>query len=296
MSHPNWLRLIANIAEKHAGVLGEDATRELQGLAPLYDGPPRIVNLGLLNAGKSSLFNAVLQQPNRLKTGAARTTASTEEVTWGETSALLLDTPGLDALEVDALHAAQSARLQDLVVFVHSLEQGELEMGELEFLDKLAAKGVELSADYCIVVLTKNDRKERVEAEQIVARVVDQWKARLGVSPHPLCVSSQDFLDALAQGRTGRRLEDSGIPELQTWLQTRTNSLSDLREGRIWKKALQCLRRAKRDLVDQLQDLQAEDETRQQRATANRVASHAQAEELFRAVDAKFEELLRCGG
>src|SRR5262245_47809196 len=75
-------------------------------LARLLDGSysrVTVVNAGLLKAGKSSLFNALIDVPEHFATSAGRCTTKPQELDRG--THVLVDTPGIDATGYDTRDA-----------------------------------------------------------------------------------------------------------------------------------------------------------------------------------------------
>ena len=95
-----------------------------------------IVNAGLVKAGKSELFNALVDQPEQFLTGAARKTTRNKKIKW-QKGIFLIDTPGIDARESDTEKAFQAFRQADLVLFVHNVDMGEYKQAECEFVERL---------------------------------------------------------------------------------------------------------------------------------------------------------------
>ena len=100
-----------------------------------------IANTGLVNSGKSSLFNALLDafEEERFPVGAIRTTKQ------GDKESLLdgvdiMDTPGIDATDEDDDVAYRTLMEADLIVATHNIKMGMLNKSEYEWLSHLAKK------------------------------------------------------------------------------------------------------------------------------------------------------------
>lgn len=190
-----------------------------------YRGAFTVVNAGLLKAGKSSLFNALLEAPERFATGSVRTTTASQ----ARPSAfgLLIDTPGLDASDVDTEEAWLALKAADLVLFVHGMECGEFDRIETAFLSRLVTEmgSAEAFSRRVIPVFQKADCLSDEERERAMAKCLDSWTGTTGVRPAASFVtSSMRLMRACGETDTGKsRLwkTASGVPALAAWLTER---------------------------------------------------------------------------
>lgn len=145
-------------------------------------GKPKIANAGLLNAGKSTLFNALCGEEELFATADARktTAAQTKVITDYE----LVDTPGLDAEDGDTEKAFAVYRNSQIILFTHSVRIGELDALEVGFLEELRQLYAddELRKKSVIPVLTKCGSTEDKRSE-VVDKVRRQWLQAMGVQP-----------------------------------------------------------------------------------------------------------------
>ncbi len=191
-----------------------------------------IVNAGLLKAGKSMLFRYLSGMHERFASGAARCTIKTEtcRVVLGAHEADFADTPGIDANRSDQAEAETALSEAHLVVFVHSMSQGELQMQEIEFLRRLknhlASTG--LNESTIIPVLTRSDEVNgETDQQQLMQRIREQWNNAFDESsPDWLCTSAPRFVKGLETGNP-RWTELSGIPSLRACLEQRVAILHD---------------------------------------------------------------------
>ncbi len=142
------------------------------------ESPPRVVLLGAPNAGKSTLFNALLGRRRTVASPRAGTTRDAIEATWslaapgGAMEVLLVDLPGVDprpgAAEGAGGSAAASPPSGDLVGPLHRAAERAVGEADLVLLcraadeDHVAAARVEPAARLAgarptIVVRTKSD-------------------------------------------------------------------------------------------------------------------------------------------
>ena len=117
---------------------------------------------GKYNHGKSSLLNALVKK-EVFKTADIRETVTIQShtkdnITW-------VDTPGLDAdvYEQDDSKAKEILNKSDLLLFVHSVNEGELDEKELTFLEERYNKNNNI-----LVILTQVDRISELESVQKV--------------------------------------------------------------------------------------------------------------------------------
>lgn len=128
-----------------------------------------IVNAGVMNAGKSSVFNALLGVKDCLKVDDIRTTVENREVKFKD-DIYLVDTPGLEANNQDTQIAYDGYKDASVIVFVHSLNVGELHKSELNAINKI--KGCfpdkESFLERLVLVGTRKDMECEVGQNNII--------------------------------------------------------------------------------------------------------------------------------
>ena len=131
----------------------------------LHDGASVVV-AGRPNAGKSSLFNALLKRQRAIVTAVAGTTRDllTETTSFGGVPVTLVDTAGLrrtsDVIEREGVvRAEESVASSDIVVLVVDPDAGAEDVAESERLWNAVAAGTALC------VLSKQDRWETLRDE-----------------------------------------------------------------------------------------------------------------------------------
>lgn len=167
-----------------------------------------VVVLGLVNAGKSSLINALCGQPVRDVGPISGTTSEVVAEPWttsltqaGPFRVRLIDTPGLEDIDHPERGEAarEAARHAELIVF---LTEGDLTASEMSSLLSLHAWGKPI-----LVALNKSDQLEPREVEDIL----DTIRSRLNAIVPPEDVLSISAAPLLRE----RSLGSSGIPVLR---------------------------------------------------------------------------------
>jgi hypothetical protein len=134
----------------------------------------KVVALGIVNAGKSSVLSALANQRGLFSDGdLPRVTREIHRQVVGPL--LLVDTPGLDGDDTESELAMREASTGDTVLWCHSLRMGELHEAELAALHRYRACSRTIWKT-CFV-LTHEDN---VAGEQIVHEVSARIAAQLG--------------------------------------------------------------------------------------------------------------------
>lgn len=211
---------------------------------------PKVVNAGILNAGKSTLFNAIVGEPEVFPTAGARRTVrqQTEQIA----DFTLVDTPGLDSQEQDEDESYEAYRQAQVILFVHSAARGEFDRQELEFL----ANFRDLYPDpnhrrkAVIPVLTKSDGIGE-DLETIEREIEAQWSEVMEVSPNEIfTVRAETHLEGLATDKP-RLCEYSRVPALKEHLEETVEETRSVRRN----VARQRINKELEELVDQLSQI-----------------------------------------
>ena len=213
-----------------AGPRVREAAQAIAALVAQHGGKPRCVNVGLLKAGKSTLFNALADRPDHFAVGEVRTTVQVQTLDCG--SYLLCDTPGLDFGALDTRRAEDALRGADLILFCHALGAGELQALEVEALERIAdfLPRAEERSTRIVPVFTKAEQLEPAAQEAVVSTIARQWGRALGrpLGAHFLVASARYF-----RGRTESRprlQETSQIPQLRARLEAQSGPLAAQRD------------------------------------------------------------------
>lgn len=118
----------------------------------------KLMNAGLLKAGKSSLFNALCGNEH-FETDVIRCTVKNKSRDLDDY--ILVDTPGLDANEHDTEVSFEGYKDSDLIIFVHNSIDGELSQVEIDGIKQISNLFGEVNEflPKCILVLSNADQK-----------------------------------------------------------------------------------------------------------------------------------------
>lgn len=94
-----------------------------------------IINAGIMNHGKSSLFNSLMDK-EIFAAQDVRTTVVNQNAQWFD-KVYLIDTPGLEAEKKDDTAAYDAYRRANMIIFVHNVKVGELHEKELAAINKI---------------------------------------------------------------------------------------------------------------------------------------------------------------
>lgn len=217
-----------------------EQSQALLGVAPIRarldsppHGPARVSNVGLLNAGKSTLFNALCGDPSYFATSDARCT--TAEQTIELDGYVLVDTPGLDANKLDDDTAAQITNNADMLLFIHNIKAGELDRQEADFLERL--EGIfpdrEMLSHTVLPVFTHCEGHSPQQLDELLEEVLNQWTMLTGTRPsQTFQVRSETYLRGLEKG-DARFCDASGVPQLAAFIREQRDALNQ-RRNRLW--------------------------------------------------------------
>lgn len=228
---------------------------------PELDSTFTVAAMGLYNAGKSTLLNALADgvEQEHFRTAAARETRRIQRLDLEGYQ--LLDTPGIDAEAADDAEAFDGILRSDLLLMVHSLLLGELDARTLDYLGRVRRQSEQPLHERMICVLTHAEGLGGTEALESTIR--DQLAEVCGGAPvcHP--VSSTSYLKGRREGKA-LLVTKSGIPALQNEISYR---IENLRERLVQLRADKRRQRLKdtRDLVMErmLEQFEAAEQTRE---------------------------------
>lgn len=251
------------VSSKHIGSLKRiireieqskyDLAFDFDALHRRLDTPPtgavRISNVGLLNAGKSTLFNALCGIEDYFATSDARCTTEARSIEVD--GYILIDTPGLDANTTDDALATHITQEADLLLFVHDIESGEFDRQEADFLEQLPSlfPDAEILSQAVLPVFTHCEGYDARALAEIVETTTSQWAALTGVAPeHTFTVRSSTYFRGLAREKP-RLCEFSGIPALDNFVRAQREALR-ARRRKLWWQRIQFEVKGLRDELD----------------------------------------------
>lgn len=223
------------------------------------DSAPVLTVIGLYNAGKSTLLNALTEhlEVEMFKTARVRETRNLKSICHDKV--VYQDTPGLDAEQQDDKAALKAIASSDLLLLCHSVSLGELDQPTLDYLQQIQQQsGLPLS-DRLICVLTKAEDESKVESAKAI--VTQQLKQLMGESPDVFCVSSNNYKRGVTELKPLLR-RSSGIPQLKIHLQRVLDQhRQQLQQSRLQQRqrlAQQLMAQVEQELQQQQQNYQAQ--------------------------------------
>lgn len=207
----------------------------------------RVAVFGKYNHGKSTLLNALIGQ-EVFKAADRRETLEVSE--FESDGVIWIDTPGLDADvhgEDDRKAKEAAFSKADLLCLVHNVKAGELDHSEMGVYSTLMKQCRNYKAKI-IVVLTQIDQLDPESLKQVQA-VISQQLPDVTM----LSVSSVRYSKGVSEGKS-KLVEHSNFDALKEYIQALVAEVDQQRR----KEAKDILRKTRVDLIDKLNDLQAE--------------------------------------
>ena len=216
-----------------------------------------IANTGLVNAGKSSLFNALLDKEEYFAVGAVRTTTEGRRAKmndWIE----VLDTPGIDAAENDDAEAFSSVAQADLIVAVHNIKIGMLNRAEYEWLERLAGhmprQEIEQRIIFACTWIDERDRQD--DYQSVVEETKRQVYAALKTDKIPFWeISAKRYINAHKSGKQALE-KASKLPEFRNYLIKRASGAREMAAERRRAELRALCKDTRENLWEQKAELQ----------------------------------------
>lgn len=177
-----------------------------------------IINAGVMNHGKSSLFNSLLDK-EVFAAQDIRTTMKNQDVQWLD-NVYLIDTPGLEAEQSDDAAAYNAYRRANMIIFVHNVKVGELHDKELNAINKIKMlfNNDDFFCKHFCLVLTFKDSDSDESITSIRAKTLGDIKTHCGISNfRTFIISNSRYQKGLAENKQNM-IRHSGIPELREFL------------------------------------------------------------------------------
>lgn len=223
-----------------------------------------IINAGVMNHGKSSLFNSLLDKivfPEE----DVRTTIKIQSELWTD-NVYLIDTPGLSAEITDDAVAYEAYRRANVILFVHRVDTGELHKNGIDGLNKIKSlfPDEKFFVDHLCLVLTATDDKNANEKlDTIRDKALADIKNFCGLSGFKIFFVSNALYRQGVEEREDLYIIESGINELRDYLRQNFST------WRAENKTVRATRIAceKDDFIAQLQRERSEIQSRIQSKT-----------------------------
>lgn len=191
-------------------------------IAAINDDAQRIniINAGVMNHGKSSLFNSLLDK-NVFPEEDIRTTVKIQAEQWHD-NIYLIDTPGLSAEIVDDAVAYEAYRRANVIIFVHRVDTGELHKNGIDGLNKIKALFPDekfFAKHLCLVLTSIDEQNASKNLSTIIGKVRADIQNYCGLNGFKIfSVSNPRYRKGMAENKTNL-VAKSGIPELREYLQ-----------------------------------------------------------------------------
>lgn len=178
-----------------------------------------ITNIGLLKAGKSSLFNALYGE-EIFKSDVVRATVENSMVELHNYN--LVDTPGLNANDKDDETAFKAYEHTDIFLFVHNIQEGELIKSQINEIEKVLNRfswNKNNFFDNTVLVLTHKDQLANDEFNDIKSVIEEQINNVFSMKfKHIIEVNSIGYLKGKKENKE-KLIQSSNIENLKDILQ-----------------------------------------------------------------------------
>lgn len=212
-----------------------------------------IINAGIMDHGKSSLFNSLIDK-NIFEVKDIRTTVKNQKENWCD-NVFLIDTPGLEAEKSDDTAAYDAYRRANMIIFVHNLNVGELHEKELAAINKIKNlfNNDEFFCKHFCLTLTFKESEEDENITAIRQKSLADIKTHCDISDFPVfIVSNSAYQKGIAENKKNL-VSQSGIPELKDFLQ---KNFSTWNNENVYFCAMR-IANEKKDLIAELQQERA---------------------------------------
>lgn len=154
-----------------------------------------------------------------------------------------IDTPGIDDTEQETASAFAGLKDADIVLFIHNLKQGELDLSEMQFIQQSIAQYPKFLSKIIFVLTHVDDVGDQAAAE-IQQAIEKQCLNQLKHIATLFIVSSPRYLKGFIENKE-LLMQRSNIPDLQKYLVScyQSQKLSEMHF-----EILQLKKQLKRDL------------------------------------------------
>ena len=206
-----------------------------------------IINAGVMNHGKSSLFNSLLDRIVFVENDV-RETVVTKEEPWLQ-DVYLVDTPGLNAEETDDVEAYNAYKRANMIVFVHTIKAGELKRNELNAINIIkGVLGEKYFWSHFCLALTFLDAESESGVDAIKQKILSDIGTNCGGKGFPVfLISNSRYKKGSAENKKVL-IEKSGILQLRTFIKLNVDNWR--RDNKSLRK--QKINRAKQELMSEI--------------------------------------------
>lgn len=186
----------------------------------------RVTCAGVYNSGKSSLLNA-LTDSEHFQVGDVPTTAAIDELTVDGLT--YVDTPGLNANDMDNATAIKAFKDADLIIFVSNLMNGGLNSAEAKYLTALSEilGGKENLRRQTLFVMSNLHQTPDGQAPEISAEHRGNIEKAFGFAPEDIMLYDAVTYKTGVSTNQKALIKASGIPALKKKISERAETVSD---------------------------------------------------------------------
>jgi small GTP-binding protein len=227
-----------------------------------------VVCVGIYNAGKSTLMNALIDDVENITFQVGEIPTTAQEQSYRKEGFLFLDTPGLDANDEDEQKIKKSVQNADAIIFCHNIATGELDHPEVEFLHFISRH--DYLKEKILFVLTKISEKKSDEINATHIKIANQLKNIFGIiDPTIIPICSHNYQKGLKEKKK-LLLQNSNITQLKNEIiLLKERNIDDLKRSRSSKidvkinELIILLEEKKKALVCEMEAIQMDHNKRQ---------------------------------
>ena len=200
---------------------------------------PQITCAGVYNAGKSTLLNALIGK-KVFEIGDIPTTSAIDKV---ETDNIVyVDTPGLNANDIDNEMANKAYKNADIVIFVSNIQNGGLNSAEANYIKKISdiMGGIEIFKNSVIFVLSNMHQVEENNIDRVVEQHKKNIESILNITLEKIYVYDAATYSLGVKQNENTLIEKSGVLELKRRIEEisvdKKDKLSEISKKRLKNK------------------------------------------------------------
>ncbi|MBD5167115.1 MAG: hypothetical protein HDT12_04985 [Helicobacter sp.] len=183
------------------------------------DSDTNVVVIGIMNHGKSTMLNALLDNTDDSLFKVADKRETRENQYERRNGICWTDTPGFDADEDDDNKALAGIKHLKIGLFVHKASTGELHANEVEVLRKISNTYEKTFMDNTCIVLNK-DINDDEELKRVHEKISEQLEDLLGESLKIFPCNPKSYQKGFREHKK-ILMGKSGITELRDWIKSR---------------------------------------------------------------------------